>query len=220
MSGWIAWLVLLWLPAAGIVDLDGRPAEDPETEYYYRFDSPQLEIIRSELRFNERGAGTFRFQGKEQEDAITAPLGLLPETMLKIERFLSTLRFLESQEDYQGDRSLSYLGISTIRIKKGSRTREAVYNYTRNPAARDLASLLRSITYQEQRTFTIDVARDHDPLDLDRQLRTLDREIRNGWFPEPKKLLEKRKSIASDPDLLMMVRRRADSLIGSLEKIK
>ncbi len=219
MPGLIAvWFLVMWHGFAQS-HAPARAAENGAVEYYYRFDNPQLDVVRSELQFDERGVGSFRFQTKEQAEAITTPLQLLPETIAKIQRLMGALRFLESNGNYQGERDFSYLGVSTIRVKKGLHVREANFNFSRNPSANELASLLRSVTYQEYRVFTIDLARRHDPLDLDRQMRALEREIKNGWFPEPKKLLEMMRVIAADPDLLVMVRRRAESIVRSIEKM-
>ncbi len=196
-------------------------ARDPGSaaiEYYYRFENAQMEVTRSELKFDDRGAGLFLFQTKEQAEGASVSLQLLPATMARVKRYLDALRFLDSDENYQGDRDMSHLGVSTIGLNSGTKGRQVSFNYTQNPSARELSSLLRSITYQEHRTFVINLAWKHDPLDLDRQMRALEREVKNGWLPEPQKLAPLLEGIAADPDLLLMVRRKAQTIARQIEK--
>ncbi len=149
---------------------------------------------------------------------VTAPLELLPETLQKIRGYLEALRFLDSSEIYQGERDASYLGTATVGVRLGPKERRVSFNFTRNETMRELAALLRGITLQEYRVFVIELARQHEPLDLDKQLGSLESELKNGWLAEPVKLLPLLRQLRDDDDVLLMVRRRAERLIRQIEK--
>lgn len=71
---------------------------------------------------------------------------------------------------------------------------------------------------QEYRVFLITLARQHGPLDLDRQLRGLEAELKNGWLGEPEKLLPMLRELEQDEDVLLMVRHRAEKLARWIER--
>lgn len=197
---------------------DGRTEASAPVHYYYRFENPKFDVPCVELEFDGTGKGRFSFHRKEAAEAVTSPLELLPETLQKIRGYLEALRFLDSSETYQGERDASYLGTATIGIRQGSKERRVSFNFTRNETMRELAAVLRGITLQEYRVFLIELARQHEPLDLDKQLLSLEAELKNGWLPEPVKLLPLLRRLRDDDDVLLMVRRRADRLIRHIEK--
>lgn len=188
------------------------------TEYYYRFESPVFDMVWAELHFDQTSQGQFIFRRKNDEEAITLDLHLLPETIERIDHYLTEAKFLTSDEDYQGDRDMAHLGTITLRVRQGSRQREVRFNYTRHPAMRSLAELLRNIVTQESRMFSIRLARQYEPLDLDRQLLALKREVKNGWVAEPRKLLPLLEDLQSDEGVLLMARRRAGEIASLIKK--
>jgi hypothetical protein len=214
----MAWLRL---PAVPLFAGEQSTAEKPNgsvTRYYYKFENPNFELVRLELKFDSTGKGVFTVLRKDSEEPMTQPLELLPATVERINAYLESLRFLESNETYQGERDASYLGTTTITVERGAQRRQVSFNFTRNEKLRELSNLLRGITSQEYRVFLITVAREHGPLDLDKQLRGLDSELKNGWLGEPEKLLAFLRQMQNDEDILLMVRRRAEKLIQFIEK--
>ncbi|HXF05844.1 MAG TPA: hypothetical protein VNM72_10580 [Blastocatellia bacterium] len=197
---------------------DARAAASDAVHYYYRFENPKFDVPCMELEFDDTGKGRFSFRRKESAEAVTSPLELLPETLHKIRGSLEALRFLDSSETYQGERDASYLGTATIGVKQGSRERRVSFNFTRNETMRELAAVLRGITLQEYRVFLIELARQHEPLDLDKQLISLEAELKNGWLAEPVKLLPLLRRLRDDDDVLLIVRRRAERLVRFIEK--
>lgn len=208
----------LWAQSSRPVPIsDGRTETSDAVRYYYRFENPKFDIPCMELEFDGTGKGRFSFHRKEATEAVTSPLELLPETLQKIRGYLEALQFLDSSEIYQGERDASYLGTATIGVRQGSKERRVSFNFTRNETMRELAAVLRGITLQEYRVFLIELARQHEPLDLDKQLLSLESELKNGWLAEPVKLLPLLRQLRDD-DVLLMVRRRAERLIRQIEK--
>jgi hypothetical protein len=195
-----------------------KPSGDLATQFYYKFENSNFDVVRLELKFDSTGKGAFTFLRKDSEEPISAPLELLPTTIERINAYLESLRFLESKETYQGERDASYLGTATIGVLRGGHQRQVSFNFTRNETMRDLASLFRGISSQEYRVFLISLARSHEPLGMDKQLRGLESELKNGWLGEPEKLLPLLREIQNDEDILLMVRRRAEKLIQFIKK--
>ncbi|MCX7752149.1 MAG: hypothetical protein N2443_04680 [Blastocatellia bacterium] len=184
----------------------------------YTFEHPQLDPMRFELHFDDTGRGTFSFWRQEAEEPIVLPLQLLASTVERVKRDLEALRFLESTEDYRAEREMPSLGTVILRVRHGDRQRSVRFTLTRHEKMRELAQRLRGIAMQEYRVFSISLARQHGPLDLDKQLRGLESELKNGWLGEPEKLLPLLRDLEQDEDLLLMVRHRAERLMRWIER--
>lgn len=219
---WVQVCMLTTLLVCLAHDGRGQSAEversDTAVEYYYRFESPNLEMARAELRFDASRQGQFVFRRKSDEEEITLDVHVLPETIERINQYLAEAQFLTSQENYQAERDMSHLGTTTIRVRHGAQQRQVSFNYTRHPAMRALAELLRHMVTQESRVFAIQLARQYEPLDLDRQLLALQREVKNGWVAEPRKLLPLLEDLQSDEGVLLMARRHAGEIIRLIKK--
>ncbi|MBI3949888.1 MAG: hypothetical protein HY314_05480 [Acidobacteria bacterium] len=210
----LVWVALFFC-VAEVLGLQSLKSEESSgsTEYYYRFDSPTFEMMRAELRFDQAGRGQFMFRRKADEEEIKLELHLLPTTLQRINTYLTEAQYLTSEENYQGDRDMSHLGVMTFRFRQGAHQRQVSFNYTRHPTMRLLAELLRHIVTQESRIFAIQLARQYAPLDLDKQLATLQREVKNGWVAEPEKLLPLLEELQSDEGVLLIARRRAGDIV-------
>jgi hypothetical protein len=171
-----------------------------------------FDIMRAELRFDQTTRGQFIFRRKSDEEDIKLELHILSGTIQRIDRYLTEAQFFTSHEEYQGDRNMSHLGTVTIRVRQGAKERQVSFNYTRLPAMQALAELFQHLVTQETRTFTIQLARQFEPLDLDRQLLALKREVKNGWVAEPARLLPLLEDLQADDGVLLMARRRAGEI--------
>jgi hypothetical protein len=138
----------------------------------------------------------------------------------RVKGYLEAVRFLESAEAYQAEREMPTLGTVTLRVRRGERERSVSFTFTRHEKMRELAQLLRGIALQEYRVFLITLARQYGPLDLDKQLRGLESELKNGWLGEPEKLLPLLHDLERDDDLLLMVRHHAGKLARWIEREK
>jgi len=211
---------LLGLGALAAFGQNIAPRSTSETSWSctYTFEHPQLDPMRFELEFDEAGRGTFSFWRTEAEEPVILPLQLLARTVEGVKRDLEALRFLESTEDYGAEREMPSLGTVTLRVRQGDRQRTVRFTLTRHEKMRELVQRLRGIAMQEYRVFLISLARQYGPLDLDKQLRGLESELKNGWLGEPEKLLPLLRDLERDDDLLLMVRHRAERLARWIER--
>ncbi len=215
---WLAVITSGLLGLGAIAGL-GQNTESPSSwSCTYTFEHLQLDPMRFELHFDDTGRGTFSFWRKEAEEPIVLPLQLLASTVERVKRDLDALRFLESSEDYRAEREMPSLGTVILRVRHGDRQRSVRFTLTRHETMRELAQRLRGIAMQEYRVFLISLARQYGPLDLDKQLRGLESELKNGWLGEPEKLLPLLRDLEQDEDLLLMVRHRAEKLARWIEQ--
>ncbi len=197
-----------------------RQSEATPLYVVYAFEHPQLDPMRFELRFDDTGRGTFAFWRQQAEEPVILSLQLLADTVERVKGYLEAVRFLESAEAYQAEREMPTLGTVTLRVRRGERERSVSFTFTRHEKMRELAQLLRGIALQEYRVFLITLARQYGPLDLDKQLRGLESELKNGWLGEPEKLLPLLHDLERDDDLLLMVRHHAGKLARWIEREK
>ncbi|MCS6805407.1 MAG: hypothetical protein RMM98_00955 [Acidobacteriota bacterium] len=216
--GWLALmgaLIVAWAQGAQSPSLDHGVGQ---TEYYYRFESTMMDLSWVEMYFNQTGRGQFIFRRKNDEEPIRLDLSLLPETVHQIDGYVAQMQFLTSQENYQSKRDLSHLGTITWRVRQGERQRQVSFNHTQHPVMRELANLLRHITTQETRLFTLQLVRQYEPLGLDKELMALQREINNGWIAEPVKFVPLLHDLQSDENILLIARRRAGEILQRIKK--
>lgn len=197
-----------------------RRQSEATTFYVYTFEHPQLDPMRFELRFDDTGRGTFTFWRQQDEEPVVLSLQLLADTVERVRGYLEAMHFLESTEAYHAEREMPIFGTVTLRVRRGERERSVRFTLTRHEKMRELAQLLRGIALQEYRVFLIMLARQHGPLDLDKQLRGLESELKNGWLGEPEKLLPLLRDLERDDDLLLMVRHHAGKLARWIEREK
>lgn len=213
---WNAAVMLTALVICGLTEGRGPSAtvEQPAqaVEYYYRFESPNLDLVWAELHFDATGRGRLGFRRKSDQEPLTLEVQLLPETLERINQHLTEAEFLTSRQPYQAERDMSHLGTTTIGLRRGDQQRQVSFNYTRHPAMRALAELLRHVVTQESRVLAIQLARQYEPLDLDRQLLALQQEVKNGWVAEPRKLLLLLQELQADEGVLLIARRRAGEI--------
>ncbi len=221
----MVWLLAAMGIGAGVLGGGGTEGEtrrqaEATTFYVYTFEHPQLDPVRFELRFDDTGRGTFTFWRQQAEEPVVLSLQLLADTVERVRGYLEAMQFLEGTDAYHAEREAPMLGTVTLRVQRGGRERSVRFTLTRHEKMRELAQLLRGIAMQEYRVFLITLARQYGPLDLDKQLRGLESELKNGWLGEPEKLLPLLRDLEQDDDLLLMVRHHAGKLARWIEREK
>src|SRR6185436_15628198 len=144
-------------------------------------------------------------------------LKMLPGTMQRLAQLYDELRFLDSTESYQADRDLPHLGTVTIALRANGRERQASFNYTTHKVCMRLLELYRAIENQERRLVEIGLARQYSPLDLPRQLKTLEGELQRNRIAEPTKMLPLLSEIALDDTLPLIARNAAERMVKQIK---
>ena len=98
------------------------------------------------------------------------------------------------------------------------RVRTARFNWTTNTALNELSELFRGISTQEIDLFDIELARQHQPLDLPRQLETLENDLKLDRVTEPSRLLTPLREIVNDDTVQLIARNVAKRITKNIEK--
>src|SRR5262249_28451111 len=130
------------------------------------------------------------------------------------------LRFIESNEEYQGKKDFSHLGWVTIIARQAGRERTVRFNFTTNENMKELAEIFRGLATQEIHLFDLDNAEQYQPLDLPRQIEALENDLQLERVTEPTRLLDALREISGNDALPLIARNQARRLITNIEKNK
>ena len=196
-----------------------RPLSN-DAGFKYTFENPRFYIPWIQLDLSPEGVGTVTFKRGESDDTLDRSVKLQPSTLARIGELLARTSFLTSDEDYQSKRDFAHLGWMTISVNQGGKQRTVRFNYTERPDIAELAEIFRAITNQAIALFDIDLAIQHQPLDLPRLIESLENELRLERYAEPEQLIPTLRGIAQDDTLPLIARNHATRLIASIQKGK
>jgi hypothetical protein len=192
----------------------------PDASYGYKYEGSRFYVSLIEIDLSADGSGELRFKRGESDEVITLKVKLLPETIGRIRQLYSDSQFLGSSEDYQSKKDFSHLGWTTLSASQGERQRKARFNYTHNELINELALIFRAISTQEMHLFDMETAAQYQPLDLPRQLESLENDLRLHNIAEPERLLGPLRDLAGNDSLPLIARNHAGRIITSIEKKK
>lgn len=201
--------------------LMGQPgvwASDEAHEFQYNFENARFDISFIEIRVRENGEGTLRFKKRDEDKEISLDLKLQPATIKRLEELYQTLNYLNSSDTYQAGRDLSHLGKITIGIKRDKQERSTSFNYTEHKVMAKLVELYRAIDNQQRRAMDLKLARQFTPLDLPRQLKNLEDELKRNKLAEPEALAGLLTEIKLDDSLPLIARNAAGKLLEQINK--
>lgn len=196
-----------------------RPLSN-DAGFKYIFENPRFYIPWIQLDLSPEGIGTVSFKRGESDDTLDRSVKLQPSTLARIGELLARTSFLTSDEDYQSKRDFAHLGWMTISVNQAGKQRTVRFNYTERPDIAELAEIFRAITNQAIALFDIDLAIQHQPLDLPRLIESLENELRLERYAEPEQLIAALRGIAQDDTLPLIARNHATRLIASIQKGK
>jgi hypothetical protein len=188
--------------------------------YGYKYEGSRFYVSLIEIDLSADGGGELRFKRGESDEVITLKVKLLPETIGRMRQLYSDSQFLGSSEDYQSKKDFSHLGWTTLSESQGEQQRKARFNYTHNELINELALIFRAISTQEMHLFDIETATQYQPLDLPRQLESLENDLRLHNIAEPERLLGPLRDLAGNDSLPLIARNHAGRIITSIEKKK
>ena len=187
-------------------------------KFVYEFSQPEFHVRRIIIEHDANGHGRITFERIRQEVPIVEPLEFSAATLARISDLWQTLRFLDSNENYQSDRQFPHLGTMRLSMTENERKRTAEFNWTRHPQALELVTEYRRIADQAILVFDISVARETQPLNGPKLMEELEIQLKRNGLTDPKQLLPLLKDITSDEHLPLMARNHAARLIKKIEK--
>jgi hypothetical protein len=199
--------------------LSGAPASG-EMSFSYKFENPRFDIRNIEIDLNAAGAGELRFTRGTSDEVLDCKVKLLPATIASIRDLFEVSGFLTSDADYQDKKDRSHMGWVTLGVKQGALERQTRFNFTTNPQMKVLQDIFRGIATQEITLFDIDNAERYQPLDLPKQLETLESYLRLEWIAEPERVLAALNEIAGGDTHPLIARNHAKRIIDAIKKGK
>jgi hypothetical protein len=205
----------------------GAPASSPTSategvetsaRFSYEFTQPQFYVRHLVIEHDAHGRGTVTFERLHEETSFEEPLDLSPETTARIAGLWQSLRFLDSNEDYQSDRQYPHLGTMRLKMEQDERKRTAEFNWTNNKTASALINEYRRIADQAIWLFDISVAREHQPLDTPKLMEELELQLKRDGLADPLQLIPLLKDISTDEHLPLITRNHALRLLKKIQK--
>lgn len=187
--------------------------------YSYRFERPGFLTSMMHLEHDGSGKGKITFLRDGNDEEITENVKLPATVVEKIDALYTTLKFLDSTENYQYEHDRSTMGNNTFTLTRDGRTRTAKFNWSTNEDAKALMVLYRGIGYEMVWKFEVELARENQPLETPSLMQEMESYLRRNEIADPTSLLPYLKNITTDERFPLMARNRAESMIKQIEKV-
>jgi hypothetical protein len=197
---------------------DGSATRD--ISYSYRFENPRFDLRVIEIDLNSNGTGELRFTRGTSDEVLDCKVKLMPATIARISSLFEASGFLDSDTVYQDKKDFAHMGWITLGARQGTRERKTKFNFTTNIHIKTLEEIFRAIASQEISLFDIENAERYQPLDLPKQLETLENDLRLMRIAEPERLLATLNEIAGDDIQPLIARNHARKIIENIKKGK
>ena len=196
-------------------------ANKPDTEpakYSYEFSQPEFYIPHIVVEHDASGRGQITFKRLNEETSIVEPLEISAASWARISELWQTLRFLDSDVNYQSSKQFPHLGTMRITMQQGTRKRVAEFNWTNNAQASALVNEYRRLADQAIFVFDVSVARENQPLNGPKLMEQLESMLKRNWLSDPQQLTPLLKDISTDEHLPLIARNHALRLLKTIEK--
>jgi hypothetical protein len=186
--------------------------------YSYEFKQPEFTVSHILVEHDASGRGRVSFERKDSSEMIVEPLELSQAALSRITALWEALRFLDSEESYQGDRNYPHMGTVRLSMKQGVRERAAEFNWTTNSDASTLASEYRRAADQAMFIFDITLARENQPLNAPKIMDHLDWLLSRDGLSDPQQLVALLRELNTDERIPLIARNHARRLLKKIEK--
>jgi hypothetical protein len=203
--------------AAATTVVDGGNKSDA-VKYTYEFSQPKFVVSHILVEHDANGRGTVTFQRLNEETPVVEPINLSPAALERIKSAWQSLRFLDSDTDYQSNKQFPHLGTMKIGMQQGDRKRVAEFNWTNNPDASALATEYRKVADQAILIFDISIARANQPLNAPKLMEAMESLLKRDLLSDPHQLLKLLQELSTDEHIPLIARNHALRLIKKIQK--
>ena len=207
-----------------------QPAENPvltnptltsatiAVKYTYEFSQPNFYVNHITIEHDPAGKGVIKFTRKNEDSEVTEPLRLSSAAATRILALWDTLKFLESDTNYQSSQHYAHLGVMKIGMERGEQKRVAEFDWTHNSAAADLVAEYRRAADQAIMVFDIGIARENQPLNAPKLMEGLESLLKRNGLSDPQQLLPLLTDLTTDERIPLIARNHAQRLIKQINK--
>jgi len=207
------------VPASVRAGIPAQPREDPNaSRYVYEFRQPDFVVYFIHIEHDDVGRGHIRFERRSDTEQLTEPLELSQSALARIRGRWEALGFLDSQANYQGERTYPSQGQTRLTMRRGGRERTTEFNYSQNKDAQGLAEEYRRAAEQALLVFEIKVALESQPLETPKLIGRLESLIERDYLSDRQQLVPLVRELTQDERVPLVGRNHAVRLLEKLEK--
>ena len=187
-------------------------------KYSYEFSQPNFYVNHITIEHDQVGKGTIKFTRKNEDAEVVEPLQLSATAATRVLGLWESLKFLESDTNYQSSRHYAHLGVMKIGMERGQQKRVAEFDWTQDTAAADLVAEYRRAADQAIMVFDIGIARENQPLNAPKLMEGLESLLKRNGLSDPKQLLPLLTDMSTDERVPLIARNHAQRLIKKIQK--
>lgn len=207
------------VPASVRAGVPAKPKEDPNAAHYvYEFKQPDFFVYFIHIEHDDAGHGLIRFERRSDTEQITEPFELSPTALARVRAHWEALGFLDSQANYQGERTYPSMGQTKLTMRRGGRERTAEFNYSQDKDAQELANEYRKASEQSVLVFELQIARESQPLETPKLINKLDTLIDRDYLSDRQQLVPLIRELTEDERVPLVGRNQAARILKKLEK--
>lgn len=197
---------------------DAGATKTEAVKYSYEFTQPKFYVKHIVLEHDANGRGTVTFERLNEDTPVVEPIELSADALARISSAWQSLRFLDSDADYQANKQFPHLGTMKIGMQRGERKRVAEFNWTNNTDAETLVNEYRKAADQAILIFDIAVARENQPLNAPKLMETMESLLKRDALSDPRQLLKLLQDLSTDEHVPLIARNHALRLIKKIQK--
>lgn len=207
------------VPASVRAGVPAKPKEDPNVAHYvYEFKQPDFFVYFIHIEHDDKGHGLIRFERRSDTEQITEPFELSPTALARVRAHWEALGFLDSQANYQGERTYPSMGQTKLTMRRSGRERTAEFNYSQDKDAQELANEYRKASEQSVLVFELQIARESQPLETPKLINKLDTLINRDYLSDRQQLVPLIRELTEDERVPLVGRNQAARILKKLEK--
>ncbi len=204
--------------APTVATAEDRGSKSDQVHYSYEFSQPQFYLHHIVVEHNSGGHGRVLVERTGDDAPIVEPLELSTTALGRISSLWQSLRFLDSDQNYQTDKQFPHLGTIRLRMEQGTRRRTTEFNWTSNRDAFALVTEYRRVADQAMFVFDITVARENRPLDAPKLLDQLEIMVTRNGLSDPQQLVPLLRELKTDERIPLIARNHAGRILKKIEK--
>jgi len=198
--------------------VSASPAQASAGTYIYEFSQPHFLITHVLVEHDATGRGRLILEHLGETTPIIEPLEISAAALGRITALWQSLRFLDSETNYQSEKQFPHMGTVRLSMRIGSRFRKSEFNWTHNTDAAALANEYRRVADQGKFIFDMTVARENRPLDAPKLMDQLEIMLKGSGLSDPQQLVPLLRELNTDERIPLMARNHAARLLKKIEK--
>jgi hypothetical protein len=183
----------------------------------FTLDFPGSEPEHYAIRVPFAGAAHYESSGRltadsDVTDSFDFDFTISTETRSKIFALAAKAEYFQKDLDAHR-KNTAFTGKKTLRYTDASRTSEATYNYSSNPAVQELTSLLQSLSATLEFGHRLDYDHRYQKLALDEELKGMEEMAQRNMLTEVTAIRPILEQIVADQSVINVARARAQRLL-------